>query len=896
MPLYQNQTNLAGQGKFAPGVNYYAGIRAPVPSAPSLPKHEASFNIDLSRIGDAMIAAKESETKLGLAAVEMEQNLRNAERDRQLKIDLANMEQDRADARLDKELTNRMDIAKLNNAVELQKAYLKKSKQEKENNLAQAEQDILGNEELQQAFLDYSADPVKRELEYQVKRNQIIANTAAKWNVKASSLQTVVSNAGWSKGVGNNIETANEMNKKIVNDQYEQDKILAQTINPGGYSQNPEAAIQQATGLKQRIAQVKGWQELRELPGQSQHIKDWANTQINSNVGNIALDIALAAATKAQEELGTRALDNPEVYLETTKQITTAEIAAATGLGAGEIRPVLDGVYLTSGLTGTMQSIFTEAGNNAQYKQKVLQYTKDTGMLDILQNGPEFAKTALVVGNLPLFSSLDPDEKRMYSQIVSGALFGRVRSYNDEKTKETKWEYSYRGNAVSYTEKELNDLGKRLGLDVRKPDQIVAFVGSQILSNGGLSAGVKNGTILQKDAYPITTNTVRNITGNKDSETGLETFNLTPEGHSQLRKNIVNCAENNICTSDDILSNMDAFAKDSKEQKKVLEIGRGFEAETRLGKFFKNSLEESSFNDAVNYIRNVSNIKGEDVAKFFGKKYEDDPEKWNHWDLKNTKIYYKEEDGKLRLKFFQGGWFKTGGTELQKRLDIVSNTLDAAGVPVEGQKAFYNNSFGNVLSTNIKDESAWNEFATRAQEFVFDNTAKLDTSLLSWLTEGDIDNLQNITADEYAFAAGWTGDEAADRNMWNKLDELGKEDYGALKQGLYGTIALAVRGLSEVARSIYNVGETTVEQMTEAYLDLGEWLRNLKGINLNPDQISTVEKVAKQIIKENKKKKRILTADEAFDLFVSKPEPLNVRIVKESDKEFERQFEKLKAE
>ena len=135
MPLYQNQTNLAGQGKFSPSVNYYAGIRAPVPSAPSLPKHEASFNIDLSRIGDAMIAAKESETKLGLAAVEMEQNLRNAERDRQLKIDLLDKQIAADDARKDKELAMNWQIASMKNDTELLK--LQKEKEAKEKDMSQ---------------------------------------------------------------------------------------------------------------------------------------------------------------------------------------------------------------------------------------------------------------------------------------------------------------------------------------------------------------------------------------------------------------------------------------------------------------------------------------------------------------------------------------------------------------------------------------------------------------------------------------------------------------------------------------------------------------------------------------------------------------------------------------
>ena len=738
MPLYNQTTSLnTGRGNFAPSVSYYAGIKAPKTSNVSLPRQDASFNIDLSSIGNAMIAAKESETRLGLAAVEMEQNLRNAERDRQLKIDLATMEQDRADTRLDKELANSMEIAKLNNATELQKAMISKSKQQKEDNLVAAEIALLNNEELNKAFLDYSAEPAKRELEFQTIRNRIISQTATEYGVLPSKLQTVASNAGWNKGVGSSIERDIEISNKIANDVYNADKALAQTLNPGLYSTDPDAAMAQVTGFKQRTAQVREWQSLREIPGQSQHIVDFANNQINSDVKNVALDIAIAAATAAQNELGTRTLTNPSQYLDATRQITTAEIVASTGLGYGEVRPLVDAAYAENGIDSTLNSIYSEANDNAQYIQKLLQITKDTGELDILQNGPEFAKTALIVGNIPLFNSLSANEKRMYTQIVSSALFGSVRSYSSENG-ERGWVYSYRGREVRYTDEEINQLGKALGLDVKNPDQIVAFVGSQILSNGGLKRGIDNGTILQKDAYSIYDNTVKNATGNKEGKTGLDAIKLTVREESQLRKNVTSCSANDVCTSEKLMSNMDAFPKGSKEYNAALQIARGFEAEERLGRFLSTS-DEAAFNDAVNYIKNVSNIKGEEIAKFFGADYNKDPDKWDNYDLKNTKVYYTIEDNKVALKYYQGGWFKTGGTELEKRLNLVSDTLVAAGVPIEGQIAFYKNRFGEILDTNIKDESMWNKAATKAQEIIFDTAAKVDTELLSVLSKNGLD-------------------------------------------------------------------------------------------------------------------------------------------------------------
>ena len=757
MPLFNEQTNLAGQGRFSPGVTYYAGIRAPSQPIPSLPKSDSSFNIDLSSIGNAMIAAKESETKLGMAAIEMEQNLQQAEKDRELRRDLAAMEDARvrdiatmqeqgANARLDKELASKWQIASLKNATELEKLKYKKAASQKDQIKALANLALSTDKYLREKYIDYANGNIG-ELEWNSILNEKINSIATNTGANVQDLYTAANSIGYKQGIGATVQANVDEAKKVAEDAYDQRKALAQTLNPGLYATNPETAMAQAEGFKQRSAQIRQYQSLREIPGQSQHIVDFANNQINSDVKNVALDIALASASAAQNELGTRSLSNPSEYLDLTKQIAAAEIVAETGLGYGEVRPLIDAAYMESGINGTVNSIYTEAGSNTQYIEKMLQYTKDAGMLDIMQNGSEFAKTALIVGNIPLFNSLSADEKRMYSRIVSGALFGNVRPYSSENG-ERGWAYSYRGREVRYSDEEINTLGKKLGLDASKPEEVAAFVGSQILSNGGVKAGVQNGTILQRDAYPIITNTVKNVTGNTNSETGLETFNLSTKDMEQLTKNITYCSENDICKPEDIMSNIDTFPKDSKEYNKVLQMGRGYEARVRLGKFFKNSSDSEKFYDAVRYIFNPSNITGKDVATFFGKNYNDDTEKWDHYSLKDTKIYYKVEDGKAVLKYYQDGWFKTGGTELQKRMDYVSDVLVSSGVPLEGQIAFYNNSNnGEVLSTDV-EETTINRMSTAIQEFVFDNAAKIDTALLSALSSNSNKNIEDITAED----------------------------------------------------------------------------------------------------------------------------------------------------
>lgn len=62
MPIYDQQTTLS-TGRFAPSVNYNAAIRMPTQPMPDLPDVNASFNIDLRPIGEAVIASKEMEWK-----------------------------------------------------------------------------------------------------------------------------------------------------------------------------------------------------------------------------------------------------------------------------------------------------------------------------------------------------------------------------------------------------------------------------------------------------------------------------------------------------------------------------------------------------------------------------------------------------------------------------------------------------------------------------------------------------------------------------------------------------------------------------------------------------------------------------------------------------------------
>ena len=93
MPLYDQQTSLQGQGRFSPSVNYYAGIRKPNQPNPHLERANTSFNIDLSRIGDAMIRQSDNQmrTDIELAKIEANKNAKAQEEAlKQLKTSMGN--------------------------------------------------------------------------------------------------------------------------------------------------------------------------------------------------------------------------------------------------------------------------------------------------------------------------------------------------------------------------------------------------------------------------------------------------------------------------------------------------------------------------------------------------------------------------------------------------------------------------------------------------------------------------------------------------------------------------------------------------------------------------------------------------------------------------------------
>lgn len=92
MPLYNRVTSLQSQGRFAPGVQYYAGVKAPRRNDFTLPKADASFNIDLSKIGDALLRVEELKYDAEQKQLAREDRIRELEFEDKRLRDLADLD------------------------------------------------------------------------------------------------------------------------------------------------------------------------------------------------------------------------------------------------------------------------------------------------------------------------------------------------------------------------------------------------------------------------------------------------------------------------------------------------------------------------------------------------------------------------------------------------------------------------------------------------------------------------------------------------------------------------------------------------------------------------------------------------------------------------------------
>lgn len=123
MPLYDQSTNLAAQGRFAPGVNYRADIRKPTQPMPNFPEGKYQFNVDLDSVGKALAQmsrdqASVDETRFKLEYAKKEKAEAAAEK--QLKIDTSNaLAQEISDvtAQLDQGLINPLTASRMQKEI-----------------------------------------------------------------------------------------------------------------------------------------------------------------------------------------------------------------------------------------------------------------------------------------------------------------------------------------------------------------------------------------------------------------------------------------------------------------------------------------------------------------------------------------------------------------------------------------------------------------------------------------------------------------------------------------------------------------------------------------------------------------------------------------------------------
>lgn len=232
--VYDQQTNLNARGKYAPSVNYYATVREPNAVEPRLEKVKADpINIDFTSLANALTSVKEGEYKLQASALQMEQDMRNAAADRQLKIDLANMEDARARELSDRELQNRWDIAKMQDETNRLKIKSEKKASERTENNRLAGIALLNDKDYQDKIREYTNGDMN-DLEFQMETARFVSKYATEYGAEVNNLLTTIKGLGLNTGFGNTVKTNQEQEKKIYEQQQNADLVTGGIINPNG--------------------------------------------------------------------------------------------------------------------------------------------------------------------------------------------------------------------------------------------------------------------------------------------------------------------------------------------------------------------------------------------------------------------------------------------------------------------------------------------------------------------------------------------------------------------------------------------------------------------------------------------------------------------------------------
>ena len=747
MPLYNRQTKLQGRGNFAPGVEYYAGIKAPIPSAPSLPKSEAVFNIDLSRIGDAMIAAKDSETKLGIAAIEMEQNMRNAEKDRQLKLDIANMEDARTREMKDKDLAMQWQIASMKNATEREKMQQTKETSLKDQSKYYAQMELSTDEELRNWYIDRSSKKMSS-MEWETKLNKKINEVALKYpGVSLQDLYTYAGSMGMKTGIGSDIQNSIEEEKKLKEKNWEIVYNVGDKMTPNATT----AEEKYKRGLEflnsyDEVNKVIAWEN---TPGTTDYEKATLNDIKNKNLDNQINSLVIPKLRQVEQELPRQ--EDPIAFWQATKMAIANELKSMyPTISPSEINTRLDILSANEGLDRTFENVKQYSKDNSEYAEQTLKYLKNSHNIDIMKKGNDIQRAAVAQNGMPFFTALPARTQEFLAETTLAETIGDLSDnfkWTDEKGQEqTGWKYTNTKGYTAYiTDAEAYKYQQEHGFT--NPRAAVYDYFSKAIK--GISKSVENNSMLPADAETATKKVYSTLTGNPKLDNNFGWMN-DPD-YYQYSENIKRCVDSNKCTVNDLKAIADEVAK-KKNIEPDYNLALQHSAVYKLGKA---GIKDADFKQKANDM-NPINLTGHDIALMTGhteEEYQKNKSMWDNIRIKDTQMYYQtDKAGNIVIDYTQNGWFHVGTETLRDRRNDVASVLIKYLSPEE-QLAWYKAEFGNLVEKKDANASWLKDFVTFLQDETIGTLAKADTAALSVVADLansvglDAKNIQEISSD-----------------------------------------------------------------------------------------------------------------------------------------------------
>lgn len=725
MALYNNATNLQGRGNFAPGVTYYAGIKAPTPAAPSLPKNESSFNIDLSSIGNAMIAAKESETKLGMAAIEMEQNMRNAEKDRQLRLKITEMEQAGANERLDKEFATRWQIESMKNDTELQKIAAKKKDSLKDQTKSLANLALSTDEELRGWYIDYSNRKMSP-LEWETKLNKKVNEIALRTGANVQDLYTAAGSMGYKTGIGfdaqNNIDDAKKMKEK----NFEMIFNVGDKISPN--AKTAEEKYQRGVEFLNSVNEVNQVIAYENSPGTTDYEKVALQDIKNKNLDNQINALVIPKLRQVMQDMPRQ--EDPIAYYTATKMAIANELRSIyPTISPSDINARIDYLSANEGLDKTFERIKQYNKDNSEYAKQTLDFYKDSYNVNIMKKGSNIQKAAVAQNGMPFLQNLSDDQKRSMGEYYMSEMFGNVTenySWTDEKgNKQNGWRYEDTdGHQVLISSADLLKYQTEHGFSTARG----AFLDYSSKVIRSMPKTVESGNILTEDVDKVTRKAYSTLTGNPKLDNDASW--MSGDNYHQFVQNIKTCVDSKRCTADDLRNIADSVAKKSNT-KPDYDLALQHSA---VYKISKSGEDDKQFKQNLNYM-SPNNLNGHQIALMTGHTEEEYLKNQNMWDklqLKDTQMYYQtDKDGNIVIDYSQNGYFKIGTDELRERRNSIAKVLIESGVTPEEQLAFYKMQWPNLVEKKDSEASWYKDFITFAQDKTIGKLAKADTALLS---------------------------------------------------------------------------------------------------------------------------------------------------------------------